>query len=79
MLLLLPLLLLPCCACAATPAPDPTLLLGQSEQYVEYDRAGRLIRGSETVKRSRCVLGRDLCKLGVVYDDRHDGWTPAVP
>lgn len=37
----------------AAPAPDPTLLLGQSEAYVEYDRAGRLIRGNEPVKRSR--------------------------
>lgn len=42
------------CCCAAAPAPDPTLLLGQSEAYVEYDRAGRLIRGNEPVKRSRC-------------------------
>ena len=35
-------------AASADPAPEG-LLLGQTEQYVEYDRAGRLVKGGERV------------------------------
>jgi hypothetical protein len=51
----LPLSLLP----AAQKDPDESLLLGQTEAYVEYDRTGRVIKGQEVKKRSRCVVMRD--------------------
>jgi hypothetical protein len=35
-------------AAAAEPAPEG-LLLGQTENYVEYDRAGRVVKGAEKV------------------------------
>lgn len=38
---------------AAAPAPDADLLLPQSEAYVEYDRAGRVVKGVEHRVRSR--------------------------
>jgi hypothetical protein len=42
-----------CSCCAAQKAPDESLLLGQTEAYVEYDRTGRVIKGQEVKKRSR--------------------------
>uniref|UniRef100_A0A383WHT7 Pre-mRNA-splicing factor SLU7 n=1 Tax=Tetradesmus obliquus TaxID=3088 RepID=A0A383WHT7_TETOB len=38
---------------SAQKAPDESLLLGQTEAYVEYDRTGRVIKGQEVKKRSR--------------------------
>lgn len=40
------------CATAEKP-PEDVLLLAQTEQYVEYDAAGRVIKGQEVKARSR--------------------------
>jgi pre-mRNA-processing factor SLU7 len=38
---------------AAERAPEESLLLGQTEAYVEYDRSGRVVKGQEVKKRSK--------------------------
>jgi hypothetical protein len=54
---------LPCPPAAQKP-PDESLLLGQTEAYVEYDRTGRVIKGQEVKKRSRWAgqTPRYLCR-----------------
>jgi hypothetical protein len=57
--------IVPCFCRAAHKAPDESLLLGQTEAYVEYDRTGRVIKGQEVKKRSRCAADAGARGVGV--------------
>ncbi|KAG5187616.1 Pre-mRNA splicing Prp18-interacting factor-domain-containing protein [Tribonema minus] len=58
---------------------DPRLALGQSEAYVEYDRAGRVIKGAaQAVARSKyeedVVPGNHASVWGSYYERRAGRW-----
>lgn len=64
---------------AAAEAPDTALLLGQSEQYVEYGRDGRVIKGEDKVvpktKYAEDVhLGNHSAVWGSWYDKNTRRW-----
>lgn len=58
---------------AAGEAPDKSLLLGQSENYVEYDRTGRITKGADKVVPKTkyaedTLLGNHTTVWGSYYD-----------
>lgn len=64
---------------AAKEAPDQALLLGQSEQYMQYGRDGRVVKGEDKVipktKYAEDILiGNHTQPWGSYYDSRQHKW-----